>query len=90
MEGDHKIAQISSHVTGSKGLASLGGALVLAQGDNTKIATNAFLAMWREDHGANGAIDGRSHHRAGCAQPPDMCTRDPDYLRSAVARFAMS
>ncbi len=62
MGNEHKIVQISSHVTslvgrvGIIGLCSCGW-LGSAEGDNTKIATNAFLDIWREDHGANGSID---------------------------------
>jgi len=64
MGNDHKIVQISSHVTslvgrvGIVGLCSCGW-LGSAEGDNTRIATNAFIDTWREDHGTKGAIGGR-------------------------------
>ena len=61
MGNDHKIVQISSHVTslvgrvGIVGLCSCGW-LGSAEGDNTKIATNALVALWNEEHGTKGSI----------------------------------
>ncbi len=63
MGNDHKIVQISSHVTsfvgrvGVIGLCSCGW-LGSAEGDNTRIATNALIDAWRKDHGTKGAIEG--------------------------------
>ena len=63
MGNDHKIVQISSHVTsfvgrvGVIGLCSCGW-LGSAEGDNTRIATNALIDAWREDHGTKGAMEG--------------------------------
>jgi hypothetical protein len=63
MGDDHKIVQISSHVTslvgrvGIVGLCSCGW-LGSAEGDNTKIATKALIALWQEDHGTKGSLEG--------------------------------
>lgn len=56
MEIDHKIVQISSHVTslggnvGIVGLCSCGW-LGSAEGGNTRIATHSLINLWNEDHG---------------------------------------
>jgi hypothetical protein len=64
MGSEHKIVQISSHVTsvvgrvGIVGLCSCGW-LGSAEGDNTRIATNALIDAWQKEHGTKAAGEGR-------------------------------
>ena len=61
MDDQHKIVQISSHVTslvgrvGIVGLCSCGW-VGSAEGDNTRIATNGLVAQWRHDHGSEQVV----------------------------------